>query len=219
MIKVRNTTASEIVLLNVLLRETGENDDTYEIPSLLVPQWADDDTVLTKIADGSVVLSLNDVEVTSVSDAIDLLKGSTPKQVSSASYPFAQKVLPDGSKVFTRVHGIKASVQNAPDNIDFVVPYAKCKITGMEIIGCGEDDKVNFKILDSDSGVITGVPNYQLNQFGFSVYMKEGSYKHDSPYDADLVQGLIIRLEYDAKDELLPKNIYVNIFLHEVVTS
>lgn len=129
--------------------------------------------------------------------------------------PFASKEI-DGKKLFTRIHGISASVQNAPDNIDFTVPYNNCKINGIEILAGGFGDKANFKVLDTPSGTISGVPNYLLNQFAFDVNITKDFYRFYSPYDADLIKDMTLRIEYDAKDELLPKTIYINLILHEV---
>ena len=39
MIKLRNTTNQEVILMETLLRESGQEDDTYQIPMLKVPAW------------------------------------------------------------------------------------------------------------------------------------------------------------------------------------
>lgn len=132
------------------------------------------------------------------------------------NYPFADKVLYNGSKIFTRIHGVSASVHNEVDNIDFTVPYPACKITGIDIIGGKLGDKVNFKILDTVTGTLTGIPNYQLNQFGFSMNVAQDLHSYKSDYDADLFQNLVIRVEYDAIDEASERPIYINFILHEV---
>lgn len=131
--------------------------------------------------------------------------------------PFADKVLPNGKRLFTRVHGTSATVSGAPDTIDFEIPYAMCKLTGIDIINGELGDKINLKILDTVSGTISGVPNMVLNQFAYNVNIASNFHKFESRYDADMIQGLRIRVEYDAvTPDLLPKIIYVNFYLHEV---
>lgn len=146
----------------------------------------------------------------------------TPLNIVS---PFGSKVLSNGKKLFRRVHGISASVQDQPDTIDFVVPYPQCKITGVQILGGKLGDKCNFMVLDSVDGVIQqsmGValenitPNLQLNQFGFNVNIIPDVASYPSKYDADLVQGMVLRVVYDAVDELIPRTIYINFDLHQV---
>lgn len=219
MITLTNTTVEEIIVMGILFRESGEDNSTHEIPKLEQLAWAENSEVLVYIANGDLLLKLNDVEITDVSKAIDILKDLNVKPVKITPYPFREKILEDGKKTFTRVHGISASVQGASDNIDFVIPYTNCKITGMEVIGGVLGDVVNFKVLDTPTGTISTIPNYELNQFGFNVAVSSGFYKYVSEYPADLIQNMKIRLEYDAKDELLPRTVYINLFLHQIVDA
>ena len=143
------------------------------------------------------------------------LKSKGNRSVAIKTQPFADKVLPNGKKLFTRVHGISAQVSGAPDNITFTVPYAACKLTGLEIIGGLTGDKVNLKILDSNTGTYTGVANQQLNQFGFDVNVAKDFYNRESSYDADLFLNMQVQIEYDSV-ATLPADVYINLILHEV---
>lgn len=134
----------------------------------------------------------------------------------SSSTPFANKTLPDGKKVYKRVHGVSETLQSGQTNIDFVIPHDACKITGVEIIAGIHGDKVNFKVYDTPTGTISGYPDVLLNQFGFNVYMAEGLHKELSNYDADLIKDMKVSLEYDAKDTGAEREVYVNFILHEV---
>lgn len=132
--------------------------------------------------------------------------------------PFASKTMPDGRKIFRRTHGISGIVAGSPDSIVFNVPYANCKITGIEIINGDIGDSINLKVLDTPSGTISTIPDYMLNQFGFSTYISGGFHKYESNYDADLIENMKILIEYDAiNSNLLPKTVYINIILHEIV--
>ena len=148
-------------------------------------------------------------------DALDFVLRIGPQGVSVKTSPFADKVLSNGKKLYTRVHGVSAEVSGAPDNITFTVPYTACKLTGIEIIGGALGDKVNLKILDSTTGTYTGSANYQLNQFGFDVNVAKDFYSRESAYDADLFLNMQIRVEYDSV-AALPANVYINFILHEV---
>lgn len=196
-----------------------------QIPYNLESKFANASALLIDIANDIVLVSkLEDAagHITDVNTAIGFLKDALPRDVSistiqAGQLPFASKVLPNGKKLYRRIHGVSAVVAGAADNINFSVPYESCKITGIEIIGCEKGDRVNFKIFDTPAGTISGVPNLLLNQFGFNVALPDAYYENVSPYDADLIEDLVIRLEYDAiNTDLLPKTVYVNFTLHEV---
>lgn len=131
--------------------------------------------------------------------------------------PFPSKSLSNGKKLFRRVRGVSGQVQNVPVNIDFIVPFTNCKITGVQILGGKLGDKATFQVLDTATGTISGIPNALLNTFGEGVYIAPDKADYPSRYDADLIGGMTLRIIYDAADELLPRNIYINLDLHEVV--
>lgn len=145
------------------------------------------------------------------SDELESLKYISNNK--STTYPFADKVLPDGKKLFKRVHGVSASFNNETKKIEFVIPYNECKITGVEILNCNYGDTANLNVYDSSTGIISGFPNVKLNQFGFNVFINEKYHKETSNYDADLFLGMKVSVEITASQQ---KDIYVNFILHEV---
>lgn len=215
MISIKNISENDILLFSILLHA----DDEYEIPVISIPLWANDDDVLLNISLGTIQVYKNSEAIVGINKQINILKGMLPQLVESVNQPFGSKVLPDGSKLFRRVRGTSASVQGTPDTIDFTIPFAKCKITGLQIIGGKLGDKATFQVVDTDAGTISGVPNYVLNTFGEDVYIVPDVANYPSKYDADLISGLKLRVIYDAVDELLPRDVYINFDLHEVVTS
>ena len=135
---------------------------------------------------------------------------------------FADKVLPDGKKLYRRKYGIvldNSSTEIAAGQtgtLSFVVPYANAKINKLEIIGGRIGDCVDLKVYDTPTGTISTVPNYMLNQFGFDVYINGPFYADFSNYDADLIKDMKIELTYKNKhstDSITP---FANIVLHEV---
>lgn len=130
------------------------------------------------------------------------------------SSPFANKEI-DGKKIYKRIHGVEKELTQSEESIDLTIPYAQCKITGLEIINSEIGDKVDFLILDTSEGLISGMSNYPLNQFGFDVFLSKDYYEHVSNYDADLVEGMVVRVVYK-KTNPINKKVYLNVILHEV---
>lgn len=129
--------------------------------------------------------------------------------------PFANKEI-DGKKIFKRVHGVEIDLQSQNGEVEFEVPYSSCKITGMEIVAGELGDKVDFQVLDTEEGTISGQSKFMLNQFGFDVYVAKDYYEHVSNYDADLFGGMFLKIIYKSNNKNLPRKAYINIILHEV---
>lgn len=131
--------------------------------------------------------------------------------------PFSAKILSDGKRLYVREHGLPKTEIAAGTTVAMVfeIPYPFAKINGAMLVGCKEHDVVNFKVLDTSSGLLTTIPMYPINQFGFDVNMPNGIYKKTYPYDADLFQGLHICVEYTNNGS---ESVYVsvNLDIHEV---
>jgi len=133
------------------------------------------------------------------------------------SPPFAAKTLPDGRKLFRRKHGTSGTISgNSTGTINFSVPYENCKINKVELLNGKIGDSVNLKVYDTPTGTISGVPDYMLNQFGFDVYINNSYYEDTCNYDADLIEDMVVSLEY-TNNSSESVTIYWNICLHEVV--
>jgi hypothetical protein len=146
--------------------------------------------------------------------------------------PFNSKTLPTGQKLFTRIYGDKHTfpAKTSADEVqyfEFVVPLAHSKIDGIEILGGKLGDSTDFIVLDSNIGLVqlnsgipaeSIIPNLQLNQFGFNKYIKPDYYMYTSKYDADLYQDMVLKIGY-RRDDMESRDIYFNVFLHEVVTE
>lgn len=134
-----------------------------------------------------------------------------------ARAPFASKVLPSGQKLFKRIHGVQYTVAaNTTQSISFTVPYIQAKIDGLQILGASLGDTANFKVYDNNLGTISGVPDIMLNQFGFGVCLSKDFHVEESQYDADVIQGMKLELEFtNSTDSSVV--IGANFILHEVV--
>ena len=133
--------------------------------------------------------------------------------------PFASKTLANGKKLYKREHGMKATLVEGENAILFTIPYPWVKIIGLEIMFGEQGDTTDLMILDTDTNTYSQAPvnvvgpNYQLNQFGFSVNIAAGEYKEENAYDADLYQGMKIKLLYNS---VSAKTIGINFNLTEV---
>jgi hypothetical protein len=135
------------------------------------------------------------------------------EKVNTTNQPFAAKVLADGRKLFQRVHGESYTLNSGANTFEFEVPYPQVKFNEIEIIGAELGDRADLNVLDTASGLISGIPNFKLNQFGSGVYIKPDYYPRASNYDADLFQGMKISMDYNSQSA---KTIYINFILHEV---
>ena len=189
--------------------------ESYTIPDASIDRWANNSNLLVAIANSEAIVNNGSFDITDVNKAIDYLKNNLPAQVESATFAFASKMLPDGKKIYRRVHGLEATVSGSPDTIEFNIPYDNCKINGIEIIGGRLGDKLDLYVLDTPTGTISGTPNAVLNQFGYGVRVANELHRYMSNYDADLIKDMKIKIVYDST-ATLPAIIYANIFLHEV---
>lgn len=119
----------------------------------------------------------------------------------------------NGKKLFKRIHGESYTTVNGIKSCELVVPYNNCKVNGIEILGAEIGDYVQFKVKDTDTGLLGTIPNSVLNQFGFDVYLTPAVHKEASEYDADLILNMKIVVEYHSTTV---KDIYINYILHEV---
>ncbi len=158
-----------------------------------------------------------------VKQARDLISNGitvpTQQLIPAQTAAFAAKELPNGKKLFKRVWGFGDNSEVEPGstkNFTFIIPYPHCKITDTSIIGGQHGDSVDFLILDTEEGAVSGYPNHQLNQFGFNVWVTPGVYKEASQYDADLYLGMQIQVVYRNGGPEIVRPLF-NLTLHEVI--
>jgi hypothetical protein len=181
-------------------------------------QWVSiNDNYWLKGFDGAFSLEcIIPLDNTLSADTVDFetnFKANGNKSLPQQNQPFASKVLPNGKKLYKREHGIQASLSTGNNNIFFTIPYPWVKIIGIEIFGGEHLDYCDLMILDSSTGTYSGVANYQLNQFGYTVNVAAGEYEEENAYDADLYQGMQIKIVYNSQSA---KTICINFNLSEV---
>lgn len=221
MIYIKNATA----INKTYLGQTILPGEYFLVPSEEEKLFSQEDALLIDIANSEAIIAKKDdgtMDLSVVNDAILYLQGTLPPEVENTSYAFAKKTLSNGKKLYRRKHGVrKTCPASSSTNIDIAVPYIQCKIDEVEIINCSGNDDVNFMVLDTDVNTYSQAPvadvgaNYMLNQFGFNVVVSDLYYSDSSNYDADLYQGMIVRVIYK-NNEAQDKNIGINFVLHEV---
>lgn len=175
--------------------------------------WANSIELLTELSSGSLQIATAQdpsTAIVGVSDSLDLLRGEAP--VTIVQPAFSDKHI-GGRSLFARAHGSEFTVLTGTNTLEFTVPHPYAKFNELEVVGGEIGDFIDFKVLDTSAGTYSTIPNYILNQFGFSVYVSKDYYKRKSSYDADLYQGMRLVAEYNS---LSDKSVYVNYILHEV---
>ena len=136
-----------------------------------------------------------------------------PDVVTVLSIPaFAAKTL--GTKsLFKRVVGIKATLAIGNNTVLYTETFPWVKFIGIEFFGSELGDSASLYVLDSATGQLTGVANYQLNQFGFTANLAKDFYVQKSEFDADLYAGLQIKILYNS---MTAKTVGINFVMNEV---
>ena len=145
-------------------------------------------------------------------DFVANLKDPGNKPPISIASAFAAKTV-GNKKLYKRIHGMSQAIVTDSNTITFTIPYTWAKITGVELVGGLAGDTASFFVLDTEAGTYSGYPNYQLNQFGFSVNVASNYYVYSSEYDADLHQGMKIKIVYVSPND---KTVGCNFMLNEV---
>lgn len=138
-----------------------------------------------------------------------------PDRNANGDIVHKQRTFNDKDKLFFRGQGVTQTISaSSTESIILTFDYAKGKINGLEIFCCQNGDICNFKILDDTSGTYTGTPNQLLNQFGYDWNMSENGVKEILPYDADILSGMQLVVEYTNNDTVA-RDIAVNFYIHE----
>jgi hypothetical protein len=75
MFRIENTTNQEVVLMKRLFREAGQANCYYDIPTLDVVNWANNDGVLEKLFSNDFILTYPGRSYNTVNEAVNAFKG------------------------------------------------------------------------------------------------------------------------------------------------
>lgn len=139
-------------------------------------------------------------------------KAAGNKAVQQLPSAYSAKTV-GNKKLFARNTGYKFNLATGINELSITAIYPWAKIVGIEIINCEALDTAELRVYDTAAGTYSGVPNYLLNQFGYAINLPKDFYSRMSPYDADLYQGMVLKVSYDS---VSAKTIGINIIMSEV---
>lgn len=185
----------------------------YDLQATEVSVWQASDKVISDLSAGNLLVGDGVTYQAAGALAVNFLLGTGVKDVSVQAQPsFTSKKV--GTKsLFIRATGKVFPVVVGLNVLDFVITYNVMKFNGLQIVNGKVGETVNLKVLDTPAGLISGVPNYMLNQFGFDVNLLDGEFIRESRYDADVFKDMVVRVELTAIEA---RDFRVNYSLHEV---
>lgn len=157
----------------------------------------------------------NDTTHTVLADSVAIIEtiNTDEQKVEVTSIPAMASKTVGTKKLFKRVNGIQSDVVVGNNEIFFVCPYPWAKFLGIEFFWAAEGTFVSLEVFDTPEGLISGVPNYKLNQFGFNANIASGFYSHKSEFDADIFEGMVIKITYNSN---VSKRIGINFIMNEM---
>lgn len=173
-------------------------------------------TIVFKEALGQVYIDvLNAIVTAHVATPLAEVTAQAVTVQSSPSYGAKTVVLADGStrKLFARNLGVIYPLIVGENNLSYTATFPWVKVTGIEVVGCEIGDFADFMVYDTPLGSYSGYPNALLNKFAYSVNLPNGFYERASKFDADLYQGMVIRMKYTS---VSMKNVGINYLMDEV---
>jgi len=159
---------------------------------------------------------LSGPEETSIFDYVYNLNAKAKEVTVNSVPPFGAKsqvisgVL---KKFYSRNTGIQYDLTTGSNDINFTISFPWVKIIGIECIGGEILDTAELRVYDNSVGTYSGVPNALLNQFGYTLNMAKDYYARSSPFDADLYQGMLLKITYVSISD---KRVGMNIIMNEV---
>jgi hypothetical protein len=156
-------------------------------------------------------------EISSIRESEVIGKTKIDDLVISQPSPFANKNLSTGESLFKRVHGMGELTLDAGEvgDFEFQVPYAWCKLEGIEIMDQSDKIQAELFVEDSDDGMYSGLSRYELNQFGFEVEIPKNYFEKKSSYDSDLYAYMYVVLQI-TNTSTIAQTVRANVELDEV---
>jgi hypothetical protein len=156
-------------------------------------------------------------DTTDLNDWVNNYKANANSIVPiSYDLPFSAKKLAIGGAIknlFARNTGKQFSVTTGSNDLLYTATFPWVKMIGLECIGAEIGDYAELRVYDTPAGTYSGVANALLNQFGYTLNMAKDYYTRSSPFDADVYQGMILKITYTSVSN---KTIGINYLMNEV---
>ena len=124
---ITNTTSDTIYYLSNTI--TINANSNCQISPILWYALANDSNFIKDIRLNNIIIN-DGVSNYKSKEALDFVLRISNQNVSIKTSPFSDKILSNGKRLFTRVHGITAQVQGDTDNIDFIIQLEIVKRNG-----------------------------------------------------------------------------------------
>ena len=216
MIKLKNNTQDEIILEGNRIAE----NESLELQDVDLQFWGNSSQTIQLLADESLILELNDVEVSDLNKAVNILKSklvTIDQPKDSENYPVL-KLHAFSDAVGFRFRGVSFSTTadaNTTHTFDYELTEERWINGGRLLIdNIGEDDQVTFEVVDKDNIFGFGI-NTVLDRFIDEFFIpQDGNLEVALSYPARLIQGLYLRMKYTSTHASGCK-IKCNLYLHK----
>lgn len=137
-----------------------------------------------------------------------------------ATPPFGSKTITVNGvtkNLYARFTGLQFTVDTGANTLTYTATYPWAKMLGIECIGGVTGDTADLKIYDTPAGTYSGVPNLLLNQFAYMMNVAPNFYGRMAQFDADLYQGMVIKITYTVCTPLVSNRFFgINLLMNEV---
>lgn len=201
--RIKNNTAEVLVRCGMEIQPSAY----YVIEPIELLRWQTDDTVISDISLGNLVMNDGVIDITGVSAQIDFLKDTQVRDINLAS-PFSST-----GGFFARFSGMEGvAIHGTDTEIDYLIVEERY-INGVRIIakGAAWGDYLKFQVIHPIYGMV--------NEFGTKWYIDADNSKQDDvivPYPAKLPAGVTVRILYTSVGET-DVLVYANLYLHKKV--
>lgn len=206
--RVKNNKETSDIWAGMTIEAAAE----YDLQASEISTWKSNDKVIQDLSTLSLLIGDGVTYKSTGAEAVNYLLGTQQDVYVQQNPSFTSKKV--GNKnLYIRATGKTFDVEVGENNLDFLIPYNQVKFNGLQIINGLVGEVVSLKILDTSTGTISGVPNYVLNQFGYTVNLPNGEFIRESKYDADLYLNMVVRVVLTAIEA---RTFRINYLIHEL---
>lgn len=145
---------------------------------------------------------------------IPLITNPVANVAITSTPPLANNNAGNGKFFYQRAVGIRQTLSAGSNTFTWTQStFPMSQVYAIEVIGAENGDYTDFIVLDTSTGTLSGVPNYPLNQFGFTTNLAPGFYSREAKFPATIIEGLQFKFVYNS---VSAKTVGINIIFHEI---
>lgn len=180
----------------------------------IVMQYVEEDRIYRVFVPDTVIIFTTEI-IIGTDDATDFetnYKSTANTNLAVFQNPFASKSY-GTKKLYARNTGKQFTLTAGSNDLVYTATFPWVKFSALECIGGEIGDYGELRVYDNASGTYSGVANALLNQFGYTLNIAKDFYKRESPFDADLYIGMVLKITYYS---ISNKTIGINYIMNEV---